>query len=191
MTDSIITFFQETFTNPWIVVLLISLLPLIELRGAIPVGVAMFMAQGLSVGVATLNSFVVAFIGSSIVCPLIYLFLEWGLNLVSKIKIFKNLIDKIRNKFNAKSEKLKKSIEDGTKDINDLEEHNKKVTKLQFWGLFTFVAIPLPLTGVYTGSAVGVFTDIKFKNALPAIILGNLTAGLIISVVSFAFGIVL
>ena len=189
MIISIIDFFRETLSNPYLVILIISLLPLIELRGAIPVGFAMFLAIGMPAESAILISFLIAFIGSSLILPLIYLCLEWGLKILYKVKILKKVITRIRSKFNKKANKLKAEIEEGTKDYTDLNEHTKRVNKIQFWALFTFVAIPLPLTGVYTGSAIGTFANIKLSKALFPIIIGNFVAGFLISLISLLFGI--
>jgi uncharacterized membrane protein len=189
MIDIIIEFFKQVINNPYLVVLIISVLPLIELRGAIPVGFSMFIAYGMPVELAILNSFIIAFIGSSLIFPVIYVGLEWGLGLLEKIKFLRKIIKKIRAKFNIKAVKLQQEVNHGTKDISDLKEYKLKLQKIQFYALYAFVAVPLPLTGVYTASAVGVFAKVSFKKALFPIILGNFTAGVLISLASYLFGV--
>jgi uncharacterized membrane protein len=60
-----------------------------------------------------------------------------------------------------------------------------KVQKYGAWGLFIFVAIPLPGTGVWTGSLIAALLDIRIKWALPAIFFGNMIAAIIIATVSY------
>lgn len=72
------------------------------------------------------------------------------------------------------------------------EKIEKTGTEKSVWkkaaGVFLFVAIPLPLTGVWTGSAVAAFVDLPAKYALPALILGNFTSGLIITLLNLFLG---
>ena len=68
------------------------------------------------------------------------------------------------------------------KKVNEKRESVEKYAK---WGLFLFVAIPLPGTGAWTGALIASFLDFKFKDALIAIIGGVITAGLIMSIFSY------
>ncbi len=54
-----------------------------------------------------------------------------------------------------------------------------------FWGLLLFVAIPLPGTGVWTGTLIAAMLDMKFKRVLPAVIIGDLIAGVIVLIISY------
>lgn len=65
------------------------------------------------------------------------------------------------------------------------------VQKCAFWGLFIFVAIPLPGTGAWTGALVAAMLDMRLKKAFPAIVLGVLTAGIIVAFVSYGAGAVI
>jgi uncharacterized membrane protein len=65
------------------------------------------------------------------------------------------------------------------------EKNKGKVLKYAFWGLVLFVAIPLPGTGAWTGALVAAMLDMPLKKAFPAIIIGVLGAGIIISFVSY------
>ena len=62
------------------------------------------------------------------------------------------------------------------------------VKKYAFWGLFLFVAIPLPGTGAWTGSLIAAMMDMKVKDAFPSILLGVVTAGVIISFATYGVG---
>ena len=79
--------------------------------------------------------------------------------------------------FNDKAEKTLKAQTD--KDIEKGKGRNS--TLLKQLGVFIFVAIPLPMTGVWTGTAISVFLDLKFKHAVLPVIIGNFIAGLLIS----------
>lgn len=136
-------------------VLFVSMLPIIELRGAIPVG----MAMGMSVR----HAFITCFIGSLIPVPI----LLFGIRPV--FKWFKQT-----NLFNKMIHKL----------IHRTLNRSYYVEKYGFWGLLLFVAIPLPGTGVWSGTLVAVLLDVRFKVAFPAIVLGNLIAGILIMFLS-------
>ena len=155
--NGIIEFFKMNFTHE-MAVIIISMIPVIELRGAIPVA--------LSLGINYKKAFLISFIGSSIPAVLIIFLIGYIFSLLEKIGFFKKLIDKITIKALKKRE---------------------QIDKYGYIGLFLFVAIPLPGTGVWTGSLISHLLQMnKFKSLL-VVILGNLTAGIIVSLVSGAF----
>ena len=80
--------------------------------------------------------------------------------------------------FKNKAEKL------ASKSQGDTE---KEVRKMLMWGLFAFVAVPFPVTGVWTGTAIAVFLNMKFKDCILPITLGNLVAGTIITLLTWLF----
>lgn len=151
---AIIDFFKTHFTKELAVVIL-SMFPIIELRGGIPLAV--------SLGLPYLDSFLLAFIGSSIpVIPIIFL-IGYVFKLLRKINFFDRLIGKITEKTLGKRE---------------------RIDKYGYLGLFLFVAIPLPGTGVWTGSLISHLLGMdKWKSVL-TVILGNLGAGIIMLIVS-------
>ena len=101
------------------------------------------------------------------------------MNLIKKIKIFSKLAYKIEGYFSGKADKAVK--EDGQQS----EGSNKRnAISLKQLGVFIFVAIPLPMTGIWTGTAIAVFLGLKFKEAILPVCLGNLVAGLIISLLA-------
>ena len=129
------------------------MVPVVELRGAIPFGVA----AGISVGL----SFMIALIGNMIPVPFIILFIR------PVFKWFKEKSQWLANIARWFEEKANRN-----KD---------KVLKYEFWGLVLLVAIPLPGTGAWTGALVSAMMDMQLKRAVPAIFMGTIIAGIIVS----------
>lgn len=134
----------------------IALLPVIEIRGALPAGIAM----GLSPAVA----FVTAALGNIAPIPFLILAVRHVLEWMKKHHILDLLTGFLENKAHSKS---------------DL------IAKYGFWGLWVLVAIPLPGTGAWTGALVASLLDIRLSKSLPAILLGVLTAGVIVLLVTY------
>mgnify|MGYP004531726115 CR=1 FL=1 len=171
-------FFANLFGDHVILAtILIAMLPIVELRGAIPFGMSIDFWGSNALN--AVDSFLVSFLGSSLVVPIIALVFIPILNWLKKTKLFKNLAHKIENRIKTKSEKIE----------NDAEDSKK--AKSKFWlkviGLFAFVAIPLPLTGVYTGTCVGVVLGFSFWQVCAIVIAGNLVAGLIMTFICSIF----
>lgn len=136
---------------------LISMVPVLELRAAIPAGVI----AGLPIPVALL----VSVIGNLVPIPFIILFIR---------KIFKWM--------QSKSERLARIV----KHFEDKAESKKEqVLKYQFWGLMIFVAIPLPGTGAWTGALIAAMLDMQLKRAFPSIAMGVLTAACIVTILTY------
>ena len=177
MTDFIKEFIVDVFgTNAWLGILIIAMIPIIELRGAIPF--ALGSAWGiheLSVGEAYLSSVLGATIPALVIIPL----LIPVFNYLKKTKLFKKIVEKLDEKFSSKSKK----IEDDIKD----ETSAKKVALKKFIGVLTFVAVPLPLTGAWTGSAVAAYLKIPYWQGVLAILLGNIIAGGIMTLLCVCF----
>ena len=134
-----------------------AMVPVIELRGAIPFGVA--------AGITVQQALTCAIIGNLIPIPLILLFLRKVFLWMRKISPgFENLVEKLESR--AKS---KKGI----------------VDKYEIIGLIILVAIPLPGTGAWTGALVATVLDIRMRRALPAITVGVIIAGILVSVVTY------
>ncbi len=140
-------------------VFFVSMVPLIELRGAIPI------SQGL--GLPLLPSYIVSVIGNMLPVPIIYLFarkvLEWGADKPVIGKFFTFCLEK------------------GKKGGEKLQE---KAGKGLFWALMLFVGIPLPGTGAWTGTLAASILDMDFKSSIAAVMLGVLLAGVIMGVAS-------
>lgn len=170
MSEILLKFFQ-TFTNDGkLITLIISMFPLVELKGAIPVGA--LYGEGL------LTTATLAYIGSSIICIPIFFLLIPIFNLLKKIKFVKRIIEKIEMVLKQKAENFAKKSNDKAEDVK---------TKILIVGLFIFVSIPLPLTGIWTGTAIAVFLGLSFKQSFLPLILGNLVAGTLITLLTFLF----
>ncbi|MBQ8426809.1 MAG: small multi-drug export protein [Clostridia bacterium] len=160
-------FIKNLVGNDIIATVVMSIVPLIELKGGIVfargIGQGFFSALGL------------AYLGSTIVFIPIYFLLRPILNLLKNIKFVGKLAFKVENYFKSKADDtIKKQSEKKSK--KPMSE-----TLLKQLGVFIFVAIPLSMTGVWTGTAIAVFLGLKFKDVILPIALGNLVAGLIIS----------
>ena len=128
-----------------------------ELRGAIPIGVA----HGLDYRIAI----AVSILGNLVPVPFIVLFIR---------KIFAWL--------RTKSERLNGFV---TRMEQRALKKSDTVRRARFWGLFIFVAIPLPGTGAWTGSLIAAMLEMRVKEAFPPIALGVVTAGIIVAVVTY------
>ncbi len=156
--------FFETYFGKLLTTFFISMVPVLELRGAIPAGVA----SGLDVITAT----VVSVIGNMVPVPFIILFIRKIFDWMRRVS---EKFDSIVTYFEERAEK-----------------HRGTVDKYKFWGLFIIVAIPLPGTGAWTGALVAAMMEMRLKDAVPAIFMGVIGAGIIVAlatagVVNLAF----
>ena len=142
-----------------LLVFFISMVPLIELRGAIPYGVLFGLPLWLV--------YIIAIVGNMLPVPIIYLFarrvLEWGAD--------KKVIGGFFNFF------LKKGAHAG-------EKLQAKAGKGLYWALLLFVGIPLPGTGAWTGTLAASFLNMGFKSTVAAVSLGVIIAGIIVGLAS-------
>ena len=133
------------------------MLPIIELRGGLPYGIAFGMDYPVAL--------VAAVLGNLLPVPFVILFIRhifaWIRKVFPKCDAF---IIKLEKKAHLKGE---------------------IVQKYSVFGLFLFVAIPLPGTGAWTGALIAAMLDIRLKKAVPAIILGVLSAAMIITIVTY------
>ncbi len=139
-----------------LVALIISMVPLLELRGGL-------LAASL-LHVDILKAVPLCILGNVIPVPFILLFITPIFTAMKKTKLFRPLVEKIEKKAMSKSDKIEKGY---------------------FWGLALFVGIPLPGTGAWTGALIAALLGIPVKKALPAILLGILIATIIMSAVSY------
>lgn len=139
-------------------VLICSMLPVIELRGGIPLGA--------SLGLPWWQSMLFAIIGNMIPVPFILLFINWIINLMAKSKI---------RFFNSIAGWL----------IRKAEKNRPKIEKFGFWGVCLFVAIPLPVTGAWTGSLVCATIREKFWRAVLSCFIGVCIASVIMTLASY------
>ena len=161
VAETIFEFLLKIFVFPELVVVIISIIPIVEARLAIPIGIRY--------GIHPVSSWLLAFAGSAAIVPLLLLVLIPFIKWLSKTKIFRKIGETIYEKFEKKSESVEKNASDFKKML----------------GVFLFVAIPLPLTGVWTGSAIASIVGLKLPKATLAVVLGNLVASGIITLLSF------
>lgn len=138
-------------------IVVISMVPVIELRGAIPVG--------LGLGVPFWPVFLAATVGNLIPVPILILFTRRVFDFLRrKSTHLEQFVSRLEKKAASKEQLLK---------------------RYELLGLCILVAIPLPGTGAWTGSLVAAVFDIRLKNAFPAIALGVVIAGILVSIVSY------
>lgn len=143
------------FLNVELTVLFTSALPLIELRGAIPVGIAL--------GMSPLHATLLSLVGSMIPVPFILFTIRPIFNYLKETKMFNQLVHKLTHRSMSKS---------------------GRIQKYGVLGLILFVGIPLPGTGVWSGSLAASLLDMRFKYAFPAILIGNIIAAILIMTLS-------
>lgn len=137
-------------------IFLCSMVPIIELRVAIPMGAALDIPFYIN--------YIISVVGNMLPVPFILLFIRHILHWMKKI---------------PKLDKIAAWIE------NKAEKNKAKVLKYATFGLYIFVAIPLPGTGAWTGALVASMLDMRMKRSIPAILLGVMTAGVIMSLASY------
>ncbi len=170
MAELILPILESITDVKELIVLLISMIPLIELKGAIPIG------EGL--GLPTLESALISYLGSTLIIIPIFFLLIPIFNLLKKIPFINKIVLKLEAMFENKARKLAEKSDGNTE---------KQTRKILIIGLFIFVAIPLPLTGVWTGAAIAVFLNMSFKDSIIPLAVGNFIAGSIITLLTYLF----
>lgn len=144
--------------NKLILIFLFSAVPIFEQRGAIPVGIYN--------GFNPFLIFIISYLGSLLPCPIILLLFNRIYKWLRKYPIFNRFTNLIDNKISKNKGKL---------------EQYKEI------GLIIFVAIPLPTTGIWTGSAIAAFLDLDFKKSFFCVALGALLSAIIITAICMLF----
>ena len=156
MANTVSLFLHETPFGEALLTMLISMLPVVELRGGLPAGVAM--------GLPVPTAFLASLIGNMIPVPFIILFVrplfKWIRVHIPKLEGF---VSRLEARAKAKS---------------------ATVVRSQTWGLLLFVSIPLPGTGAWTGALIAAVLDMRLKRAVPVILLGVTIAGCIITMLT-------
>lgn len=160
-------------------VLLLSIIPIAEARFAIPFGISM--------GLSPVEAFGWAFLGSSLIAPILLIVFIPLINALSKTKLFSKIGKFLYDKFEKKSRSLSDTVQSDTQADGAKKPFITKSDMKKMGGTALFVAIPLPLTGVWTGSAVASILKIGFVKSLIGIIVGNAVACGIITLISFLF----
>ena len=136
---------------------LVAMVPVVELRGAIPFGVV----RGLNLWTAIIASV----LGNLVPVPFIILFIR---RIFAWMRAHMPKLDGLVTRLEKKAEKNRAAVE-----------------KYAFWGLAILVAIPLPGTGAWTGALVAAMMEMRLKRAFPAIVIGVVIAGVIVSIVTY------
>ena len=164
-------------THSAIATVIISMFPLIELKGGIPVGMSVDFWGNYAL--SGTEAFLFALLGSCLVVPIIALIFKPIISWLKKTKLFRRLGNMLDQKVKNHSENINKKT--------NSENSSTKKTWLKELFIFGFVAVPLPLTGVWTGTCVAVAIGLKFWQTVLSVVLGNIVAGLIITTVCAAF----
>ena len=168
MVDGILSFFSKLPKELYVFV--ISMLPIIELRGSIPVGAAIDLPFYIN--------YPLSVVGNLLPVPFILLFIPKFLDFLARFKVFRPMVNWLRKK--AEKNKGKVLVD------SQCDENNKpKMSKRIFVALMLFVAIPLPGTGAWTGSLVASLFDLPKKQSLLATTLGVLLSGVVMSLASY------
>lgn len=146
--------------NPILWTVLVAMVPVIELRGAIPIG----MGMGLNFWTA----FFFGVVGNLLPVPFLVLFVRKVFEFMKrKWPALRNFVEKLEARG---------------------REKGKALTRYEWLGLMILVAIPLPGTGAWTGCLVAAMLDMKISRAFTAILTGVVVAGIIVSVVTYGAG---
>lgn len=156
LAQTLTDFFSGMGLSNEIVVFIISMLPLLELRGGIIAAAILKMNIWRAVGICM--------IGNILPIPFILAFITPIFTRLKQTKLFKPLVEKLENRAMSKSDTIQ---------------------KYEFWGLMLFVGIPLPGTGAWTGALIAALMGIKVKKSSLAIFCGILLAMLIMCIVSY------
>lgn len=154
MIDALVDFIYQHL-GAELAVFITSALPVVEVRGAIPLGI--------SLGLTPFDTFVASVLGSMLPVPFILLAIRRIFQFLRQFKPLGRLLDRFRERTLRKGE---------------------QVQKYGALGLVMFVGVPLPGTGVWTGSFIAVLLNIPFRWALPAIFLGNLIAAVAVMIIT-------
>ncbi len=162
MAEQITGWLSSIGCPPWLAIFIISLLPILELRGGLIAAALMNLHW--------IPSFIICYIGNILPVPFILLFIKKIFEWLKKFKSTRKFVMFFENRANKKIAEA-----DGKEGIG----------KLIF--VFCFVAIPLPGTGAWTGALIASFMNLKLKHSIPTICLGVLCAGIIMLTLCYVF----
>lgn len=156
--EGLVEFFVELFggINKELVIFIISLMPILELRGGL-------LAATL-LDVEFIRAAIICILGNVLPIPFVLLFLKYVLDILSKWKVTKKIVNWLEKKVHDKRE---------------------QIDKYGYWGLVIFVGIPLPGTGAWTGALLAVMLGLNRKKSFVCILLGVLMAAIIMSILSY------
>ncbi len=166
--------FLKSIPELW--VLLISVVPFIELRGAIPVGTAL--------GLPFYYNFILSVLGNMLPVPFILILMPYILEFLGRFRLFAPLVNWLREK--AEKNKSKVIGKDNDTSLDSSKKMpTMKMTPGIFLALMIFVGIPLPGTGAWSGTLIASLFNIEKKYSFLAIFLGVMIAGVIMTLASY------
>ena len=178
MFNSIVNFFKSI---PELWVFIISMIPFIELRGAIPVGAAMELPF--------YSNIIISIVGNMLPVPFILLLMPKILDFLGKYKFFAPFVNWLRKKAEKhKGKVITDENESALAEGSDLENSKKirrKIGRGAFWALVAFVGIPLPGTGAWCGSLIAALFNLDKKSSALAVFLGIVISGIIMTLASY------
>ena len=139
-----------------IIVIVFAMLPIVELRGAIPLGISM--------GLSPIHSTIISIIGNALIVPFLLILLQPIMDYFEKTILFSKTIGWVKRR------SMKKA---------------KTIKKYRILGLFLFVAIPIPTTGAWTGSVIATLLKLDIKKSILAIWAGIISAGIIVYTITY------
>lgn len=141
-----------------LIVVFFSMIPISELRGSIPLGI--------SLGLSPIHAAIISILGNMTIVPFLLKLLHPIMGYFERTHLFKSTIGWVKNRSMKKARIIK---------------------KYSLVGLFLFVAIPLPTTGVWTAAVIATILKLDYKKALISIFLGIVVAGIIVVTISHGF----
>ena len=156
--DFLVEFFIDLFggISKDIIIFIISLMPILELRGGL-------LAASL-LDVEFIRAAIICILGNVLPIPFVLLFLKYVLDILSKWKVTKKIVNWLEKK---------------------VEDKREQIDKYGYWGLVIFVGIPLPGTGAWTGALLAIMLGLDRKKSFVCILLGVLMAAVIMSILSY------
>lgn len=161
MTETLVQWFVTNLggsTAKEVVVFIISMVPILELRGGLLAAGPAFL------DIPILRAVPICIVGNVIPVPFILLLIRWIFEMMKKTRLFRPMVEWLERKAMSKKDQIE---------------------TYGFWGLVLFVGIPLPGTGAWTGSLIAALLGMKFKKAFPAVLLGIAIATIIMSILSY------
>ena len=161
MSEALINWFMVTLggkVGKEFILFLISMVPILELRGGLLAAGPAFLNVELAKAVP------ISVMGNRVSMEVIHLLITKIFDWMKGTKRLKPMVEKLEKKAMSKSDKIE---------------------KYEFWGLVLFVGIPLPGTGAWTGSLIAALLGIRFRKAFPAVVVGVCLAAFIMSVISY------
>ncbi len=182
MIQQLITQISEAIGNPYLTLYVISIIPIIELRGAILFMPYMFS----SLGEMMLGMLCCIAGSTTVILPLILITRPF-LRKLRRSKWFSKIGKRLESNLADRAESAYSEDKSGKIDQIKSKHQRKPMSKdaKKFLGLFVFVAIPLPMTGAWTGSCIGSFLDFPVWKASLSVFLGNIVAGLILTTIAY------